>query len=154
MCSWVQYLQALTTPAIAFLVAVIGILQWRTAHQRAVLDLFDRRMNAYEGIRKALLSTLTSGQTDAATVNEFSRAISRVPFMFGDDVVRYLDDLKKALSIHHTLSDQLIENAPAHERDKYIKTKGDALLRISNLFDDFAVLIKPYVKMHQKAPWF
>ena len=41
---WVQYLQALSTPAIALLAVVIGVIQWRTAHQRAVFDLFDRRM--------------------------------------------------------------------------------------------------------------
>jgi hypothetical protein len=150
----VQYLQALATPSIALLVAVIGVLQWRTAHQRAVLDLFDRRMNAYEGIRRALSRTLTSGQTDDETVNEFSRAISRVPFMFGPDVVRYLEELKKALSTHYTLSEQMIESAPESERTKYVKAKGDAFLKISSFYDDFTAVIKPYVRMHQKAPRF
>jgi hypothetical protein len=40
---WVLYLQALSTPAIALLASVIGFFQWRTAHQRAVLDLFEKR---------------------------------------------------------------------------------------------------------------
>jgi hypothetical protein len=44
----VQKLQALSTPAIAFFAFVLGVAQWRTAHQRAVLDLFARRMEMSE----------------------------------------------------------------------------------------------------------
>jgi hypothetical protein len=51
---WIQYLQALSTPAIALLAATIGVLQWRTAHQRAVLDLFDRRMENYDALNAAM----------------------------------------------------------------------------------------------------
>ena len=47
---WVQYLQALSTPAIALLALVIGVAQWRTSHQRAVLDLFERRMAIFDAI--------------------------------------------------------------------------------------------------------
>jgi hypothetical protein len=36
---WIQVLQALATPTIAVLAAVIGLMQWRTAHQRAVLGM-------------------------------------------------------------------------------------------------------------------
>ena len=155
MSNWIQYLQALATPVIALLVAVVGILQWRTAHQRAVLDLFDRRMDAYEAIRKSLAPIITSGQTNQEAFNEFARTISRVPFMFGDKVVEYLGDLKKQISTHLTLSDQrLIDAASEQERARYTKIKGDAFSKVNAFYDEFPTLIKSYVRMHQKAPWF
>ena len=42
----------------AIFVAVVAFLQWRTAQQKAVLDLFDRRHAIYEIVRNAV-STMT-----------------------------------------------------------------------------------------------
>jgi hypothetical protein len=43
---------------ISTLIAAIGAailyFQWRTAHQRAVLDLFDRRLEVFGDIEKAV----------------------------------------------------------------------------------------------------
>ena len=36
---WMQYLTAISTPIIALMVAAIAFAQWRTAHQRMILDL-------------------------------------------------------------------------------------------------------------------
>ena len=38
----------------AIFVAVVAFLQWRTAQQKAVLDLFDRRHAIYEIVRNAV----------------------------------------------------------------------------------------------------
>jgi len=48
---WVPVFQALLTPAIAFLAVVIAFFQWRTAHQRVVIDQFARRMKFYTDCR-------------------------------------------------------------------------------------------------------
>ena len=40
MALCVQYSQALATPAIALLAIVVAVMQWRTAHQKVVLDLY------------------------------------------------------------------------------------------------------------------
>jgi hypothetical protein len=39
------------TAIIAALVAVIAWLQWRTAQEKVLLDLFDRRFAVYEELR-------------------------------------------------------------------------------------------------------
>jgi hypothetical protein len=61
MPNWIQYLQALATPAVALLAIVIALLQWRTAHQRAVLDLFDRRMQAFDSLNAAVAEIMREG---------------------------------------------------------------------------------------------
>jgi CRISPR/Cas system CSM-associated protein Csm2 small subunit len=40
------------------------------------------------------------------------------------------------------------------ERRSTVEAQVTAFEVISAFFKDFPTLIKPYVKMHQKAPWF
>src|SRR5689334_15517507 len=51
---WLQVIQALATPAIALLAAVIGIAQWRTARHRVILDLFDKRWTVLTDLREVV----------------------------------------------------------------------------------------------------
>jgi hypothetical protein len=78
----------------AVFVSVVAFLQWRTAQQKAVLDLFDRRHGIYEIVRKAV-STMTSNSNafDQGQEIEFMQAMERAYFFFGDDVVNYLQQL-------------------------------------------------------------
>jgi hypothetical protein len=92
---WVLYLQALSTPAIAVLAAVIGFMQWRTAHQRAVLDLFEKRYELYSAVRSVITEVLTQGRADHKLQFDYLRAIERAHFLFGPEVTAYLDSLYK-----------------------------------------------------------
>lgn len=42
------------TAFIAAVVALIAFLQWRTAHDKVLLDLFDKRFAAYEDLLIAI----------------------------------------------------------------------------------------------------
>src|SRR4051794_17999162 len=68
---WVLYSQALATPAIAILAVVLGLVQWRTAHQRAVLDLFERRIAALSILREAVSKVVASGDASNEVFFEF-----------------------------------------------------------------------------------
>jgi|SRR5450759_693840 hypothetical protein len=68
-------------------VATVAFLQWRTAQQKAVLDLFERRHAIYEIVRNAV-GTIASNSTafDQGREVEFMQAMERAYFFFGDDV--------------------------------------------------------------------
>jgi hypothetical protein len=71
---------ALSTPAIALRASTIGVMQWRTAHQRAVLDLFDKRWGeAFNELRSIISEVLQEGPV--TTQNIFSYAVA-VPATF------------------------------------------------------------------------
>ena len=91
----IQWFIAVTT---AIFVAVVAFLQWRTAQQKAALDLFDRRYAIYEIVRKAV-ETMTSNSNafDLEREVEFMQAMERAYFFFGDDVVSYLERLWGAI---------------------------------------------------------
>jgi hypothetical protein len=82
----IQYLQALATPALALLAIVIAFGQSRTAHQRAVLDLFDRRMAKYEAIRQIVSQVVREGSVRNEDAMAFLRATNDVEFLFRSEV--------------------------------------------------------------------
>lgn len=96
------------TPVIAAIVAVIAFLQWHTARQKMVLDLFDKRFAVYEDLRLVVSRFLENGQltpihgqfTPAARATSrpggmitFMQAQTRAKFLFGPDLNKYLASL-------------------------------------------------------------
>jgi hypothetical protein len=114
---WVQYLQALSTPAIAVLALVIGVAQWRTAHQRAVLDLFERRMAIFDAISGVIGGVVTSGRTTAEVASAFTRARQRVDLLFGSEVPTYLEHVDQVL-MQHLLAGLRAERAAGAEGNR------------------------------------
>lgn len=90
---WIQVLQALLTPAIAVGVATIAFLQWRTAHQKVVLDLFDRRLNVYSKARRALSAISGSGRVTDESDRLLLEAENEAAFLFGKDIKEYFREL-------------------------------------------------------------
>jgi hypothetical protein len=48
------------TAIVAVVGAFIAYFQWRTAHQRVVLDLFDRRLRVFEDVEAAVKNVFAS----------------------------------------------------------------------------------------------
>jgi hypothetical protein len=95
---WMQMLQALAVPAIALLAAMIGYFQWRTAHNRVVIDLFDRRMRIFTDCRDVLQSIIASpSATTTQDGIKFLRASADADFLFGDKVVKHLERVGQAI---------------------------------------------------------
>ena len=148
---WLQVLQALSTPAIALLAAVIGVMQWRTAHQRAVLDLFQKRWDAYSEMRHIIGDVMREGHAPTETSLAFFRAANQAKFIFGTEVNAYLQSVYTMLvDLHH-----------AQERmkggglilGKWADKEAKLSTEIGEFFEKFELLAMPYMRMHQKVPW-
>jgi hypothetical protein len=84
-----RVLSALLTPAIAALAAVIAWAQWRAVRRREVMELFDRRLEIYEGISKVISEVVSSGTVLNETALAFARATSKIDLFFwarGEDI--------------------------------------------------------------------
>ena len=146
--SWLQLLQGLAVPAIALLAATIGLLQWYTAHRRAMLDLFDRRMEVYSDIRSVIDQITASGKCTYEANFDYLRVIDRATFLFGRDVNAYLERLRVWL---HNLCyyESMMETG---QRQEMISKKDVLLPKVLNFYTDFPTLIEPYVRMDQRRP--
>ncbi|YCI03313.1 hypothetical protein M1D34_03530 [Ensifer sp. D2-11] len=87
---WIQTLQALLAPTIAIAVGAIGYLQWRTAHQKVVLDLFERRYRTVQEIEEIVRFSQTNPHDFSEFDYRMQTAVNQARFLFGDDVVSFL----------------------------------------------------------------
>jgi hypothetical protein len=147
---WVLYLQALSTPAIAVLAAVIGFMQWRTAHQRSVIDLFEKRFETYNNIRVVISEVLAHGTVPHQTAIVYLRATDKAQFLFGPDVTMYLNSVYKLLVEHGYAED--VMKAGGADYQKGVENKYAAFNEISEFYVRIQPLVQPYMRMHQKAP--
>ena len=150
---WIQYLQAFSTPAIALLAATIGTLQWRTAHQRAVLDLFDRRMESFDSLNAIISEVIREGRANSGTLTSFDRAVNRARFLFGSDIAAYLQETRDGIT-GLWRAEIAARSEDDAKRAKAADLEADQMMKLTTFFEDFAHVVRPYVRMHQKAPPF
>jgi hypothetical protein len=86
------------TVIIALIVAFISALQWITARQKVVLDLFDKRFAVYDELRVAITPHLGRMSTVEDMV-KFNRAANRAQFLFGPEVTSFLEERLVDLSV-------------------------------------------------------
>ncbi|WEZ83511.1 hypothetical protein P6U16_01245 [Rhizobium sp. 32-5/1] len=148
---WIVILQALLTPAIAIAVGVIGFLQWRTAHQKVVLDLFDRRMKVVNGVRDFQGLVFRGGvKQELADVARFHQVRHEAEFLFGSDVVNYLKGLHDTVIEMSTATAALDTLDDPQTRSEYVKASLAKLKKVVAMSSEFTALCAPYMRMDQK----
>ncbi|MFK0332223.1 hypothetical protein ACIQUB_13940 [Rhizobium sp. NPDC090275] len=162
MPTWIQTFQALLTPVVAVAVAVIAFLQWRTAHQKVVLDLFDRRLAFFDDVMELHRDYMRSA-TPTTKIKTIARALGRMErkarFLFGEEVVAAINEL--ATTMWEVLP-HLIRAEKETDPSKATEITAAARSiesRINDWHKRFPDLCLPYMRMDQKqirtpAQWF
>jgi hypothetical protein len=145
-------MQTVVVGIVGALVAALGVLiayfQWRTAHQRIVLDLFDRRASVIEDIEKAATDMLnaTTPEESGKSYWSFARAEPRARLLFGPDVAQALEALRADMATVDSTS-ELRAGAPKEAHDK----RQAALKNIAAFIQTKSgPLFAPYVRLDQK----
>lgn len=154
MPQWVQMLNALSVPVIALLAATIGFAQWRTAQQRAVLDVFDKRWEVYTRLREVVSEVVSQGSVRNETSTNFIRAADGAHFLFGKSVIDYIDKIYAAMLEHHVAESQMESPASPDARQTAIENKYRHFKVICDFYSEFPKLAGPYLQMHQRVPPF
>lgn len=154
--AWIQVLQALLTPAIAIAVGVIGFLQWRTAHQKVVLDLFDRRLAVYDGVVNSVttyFSKLESPALHSDTVSQLYQLRSRALFLFGSDVANLIDQVRGDIINYALLSERREKRMPLLSTAKQAMDRefSEVLERLTETSERMTSACLPYIQMDSKA---
>src|SRR5262249_21539477 len=149
---WMQYLSAISTPIIALMVAMIAFAQWRTAHQRMILDLFQRRMDLIDLVSTAASTIVIEGALRNENVDGFLRARRGGNFLFGREVTTNITETYNRLSDLHP-TEMLMKGAQGDEQkqlgEKYLAIRNELL----RFHETFHTLVAPYVRMNQKLRW-
>jgi hypothetical protein len=102
-------------------------------------------------LREVMVRHITQGIVSMEDVGKFTRAASRAQFLFGSEVTNYLERTRLDLSrnvvdVTHRPGTEIPEPQRKAAEDKMV-TRLD---RLSAFFDDFDVLVAPYMKHTQK----
>jgi hypothetical protein len=126
----------------------IAYAQWRTAHQRLILDLFDRRSKVYADIEGALHDLtnelFNEGDFRLKAWGRLGRAERDARFLFGDEVSDRLATLKgPAKVLIGVIADPEGDLTPAAEE------RVETFLRM-----EIVPLFAPYMLLNQRMPGF
>jgi hypothetical protein len=142
-------------PTIALIAVVIAFFQWRTANQRIIMDLFDRRMKFIDGINDVVQLALSI--PDHFTTSHaigFYRQISDTEFLFGDEVVLAFSRLDAALTQLAEASAEMHDQLPSDERKALQKKQRTAIDQIRDFrTKEWRRLLLPYLRMKQRYRW-
>jgi hypothetical protein len=151
---WMLVLQALAVPAIGLLAAVIGYFQWKTAQQKVLLDLFDRRMATYTALREIVAMVMAS--SSAATPDnsfKFLEALDRAEFLFGAKVIEHLQKIRQSIYDIHDMATERKDLQPGPEFIANVAKERATREVVGSFYTTFQALVRPYMRMHQKASW-
>jgi hypothetical protein len=123
---------------------------WQTANERIVLELFERRIAIFEGIRKVVASVMASGQPSDQTYRDYLSATEKAAYYFGPEVNEYLE------TIRHLILD--IESGNIVMRDDFhphrieaVQNHTKRMTELSEFNGRAKILFGPYIQAHQKA---
>ena len=139
--------------AIVAVAAAIAWAQWYTARSKLVLDLFNQRMQVYDGACAVIERVMREGTATTQDVLDVARHVDRAKFLFGDDVCRYLASVQKALLRIGWCKSIMSQPGGNEQYDKAVDLQAELMGGIvSNFYEDFATLLRPYMWMHHKRP--
>jgi hypothetical protein len=134
----------------AIFVALVGYFQWRTAQQKAALDLFDRRHLIYLIVRKAVGTMCSSSpEFDQQRETEFIANMEDAYFFFGDDVKNYLEQLLNDILDVRTADAELPGAQADEERKKILERRRIALNRIGQFYKTGQAIFARYMRFKQ-----
>jgi hypothetical protein len=145
---------ALATPAIAFLGFCIAWGQWATARSKLILDLYEKRRQVFSELHGPIGEAVRGGRADHNTFTAFIVTIDRAQFLFGRDVMDYVNDMRETIN-HFIYETTMLEGGrlKGTELEAMYAKKDESFKKIVTFYDDMTKLMTPYMLMDQKRPW-
>lgn len=137
-------MSAWATTIISGLVLVVAFMQWRTAHQKVLLDLFEKRLAIYEKIKKAVEHITRSEAVIADKL--LMEAFDASAFLFGKEIQAHIDSI---WTIHQTIArmNYKLQNGTLTAADDI--THATVSAELIGLSGNLSELFAPYMRMNQ-----
>lgn len=152
---WLETYKLLPATLIGVSVVAIAYLQWKTAHTKVMVDLFDKRLVIYENVLEAItLSNIDDGsgqQTKDATLKLY-RARSDAKFLFGDEISAIVQEILSCMNIQRRNDRRLDRhNLSNDDRERLADEAEQAGNRKDRLGRQFQAACIPYLRIQHKG---
>jgi hypothetical protein len=130
---------------LSLAVAIIAALQWRVADNKLRLDLFDRRYKVYDATRKFLAVIFREANFKDSELFEFYTGTSDAEFLFGAEVVKHLEQIRKR-AIDMRTAQTIFDPLPVgEERSKHVQAAHDDLKWLTDQITALSQTFAPYL---------
>ncbi|MES0128148.1 hypothetical protein [Mesorhizobium sp. M0029] len=168
MCTFAQWgpiISALTTLVVGMMVAAIAYRQWRVAHEKLIVDLFDKRFSVYNDARDAVRAfwyppnfddpfEVKKAAGDAIKIGHENTQIvklhevgRRARFLFDSDVAEKIKAVRDAL-IHYSTHDATPWDELEQEKKRHLSQKYVEAQKASNEFpEELARACEKYMRI-------
>jgi hypothetical protein len=141
---------------IAGIVALFGLLQlctatvqWRTAHNRATFDLFEKRLEVYGAFRD-VVGRLVASRSDASAHFKAASALEGATFLFGADLREYLERLVSDIGYLQDLARERDGLTTDQDRKNSFERERFYADRIERFRIEGVALFAKYIRFDQK----
>lgn len=141
----------LATPIVAVAAVWIAYQQMRIAHRKLQTDQYERRLRVYEEIRKLLSIATAKGDLPFEDLLRFRTAVSEADFLFGPEVMSYIEELYKHGCDLGMWNDMFRTPAQARGEDydhrKVVESKYKELRWVTAQYEPARQLFKKYLNI-------
>lgn len=144
------YYLACISALTAAMVAWVGLQQYRLAHERLKLDLWEKRYAVYKGAQTFLALVMKDGTTDLKELFGFLSDTQDAYFLFKPDMSQYLTNLyRKGVDLRSTRV--LYQEKPAgEERTRLCEKEGRLLHELADDLEQLKQRFAPYLKLARR----
>jgi len=147
--NWIDSFAALSTPAIAFIVAVISFKEWLIRRARLKHELFDRRYNQFSIIKEFLGSIISSGKVTSDEKYNFLVGIRGARFLFNKSIAEYIDKNIWKLAVDlWALAAELQGLPEKEERTKNVRRQAFIKKQLYKELKDLEDRFVPYLQIN------
>lgn len=137
---------------IAGVAAWVAWAQWYTARTKLAFDLFNQRMEVYDGLISAFSDVVAVGSPVAHTFTNFGRAERKAKFLFGKDVTDYLQTMRSRLATLEECASIMAPNRGDDEYHSAVKRRRVPFDEVVASIVKLPALVAPYMVMDVKMP--
>ncbi|WAJ31162.1 hypothetical protein [Antarcticirhabdus aurantiaca] len=145
---------AVAAPALAaaLIAAVFAWGQWHVARQKLVLDLFEKRYDAYKELRSQIANLMNNPAPRYGIDRPFHRASYEMEYLVGDDVAKHLETMREvALRLAHARI-RLEAGRGLGEPNEAAHLVAEMDAHFLELAQELIPLLDPYIRMGQRLP--
>jgi hypothetical protein len=136
--------QPIATLIVGFGIILFAFLQWRTAHDKLRLDLFDRRYKIYKATRDFLGVILGRATFTDSELFQFYAGMDGSDFLFGSDIADYYKQIRtRALDMR--LKNTQWQSKQGEERTRLIEAEHQHLMWLSEQLTSAPKVFAPYL---------
>jgi hypothetical protein len=117
---WLEWLTALSTPTIAIFAIWIAWQQLHLNRNQFRSDLMEKRVAILSAIRDLLSAALKNRYPDLTELDKFDVEMVEAPFLFGPEVMSYLDKLRQNYIAIWNISEQDKDNDFKDPQERFV----------------------------------